>query len=147
MTTEDNKAIIRRIIEEGFNQSNLAVFDELYASNFVHHDPSNPTVQTRDDYKRWASQTRTAFPDYRLTIEDMVAEGNEVVTRWSLQGTQTGAMETPMQIPATGKHVTIVGITIARLAGNQLVEDWHLPDTMGFLQQIGVVPVQGPASQ
>src|SRR5579859_763529 len=143
MSSEDNKAIIRRIIEEGFNQGNLATFDELYASNFVHHDPSNPTTQNRDDYKQWAAEYRNAFPDYRLTIDDLFAEGNEVVTRWSFRGTHTGTIVNPMHIPATGKPVTISGITIARLAGNQVVEDWHLADIMGFMQQLGVVPVAG----
>src|SRR5437588_16073 len=140
MSAEENKALVRRFVEEGFNQRNLALFDELNASNFVHHDPANPTIQNREDYKQWFMETRNAFPDFHLTIEAMLAEGNQVVTRWTFRGTNTGDIVNPMHLPATGKQVTVVGITLSHLVGNQINEDWHLADTLGFMQQLGVIP-------
>jgi predicted ester cyclase len=72
-----------------------------------------------------------------------VAEGDQVATRWIFRGTNTGDFVTPMPIPATGKQVTISGITIARFAGGKVVEDWHQVDTLGMLQQLGVIPSMG----
>ena len=143
MSTEDNKALIRRFVEEGWNQKNLALFDELNAPNFVHHNALLPDVRSREDHKQWFTDTRSAFPDFHLTIEDMIAEGDKVVTRWTFRGTNMGDIVVPMPLPATGKQVTISGITISRLAGNQVVEDWHQADGLGFMQQLGVIPSQG----
>ena len=146
MSTEDNKALVRRLIEEVWNQGNLTVFDEPSAPNFIHHDPDFPNFQTRKDYRQWVTQTRNAFPDLHLTIEDVIAEGDQVVTRWTFRGTNTGDMVTPLHIPATGKQVTVTGITISRLAGGKFIEDWHQADIMGFLQQLGLIPAPGQAS-
>ena len=143
MSTEDNKAIVRRWTEEGGNQGNLAVFDELSAPNWVYHDPSFPTVRTLADYKRWVTETRNAFPDNHITIEDMIAEGDKVVLRWTLRGTNTGEIVTPMPLPATGRQVTISGITIVRIAGGKGVEVWSQMDMLGIMQQIGVIPTMG----
>jgi steroid delta-isomerase-like uncharacterized protein len=143
MSAENNKALIRRFVEEGWNQRNLALFDEFAASNFIHYDPATPTVRSREDYKQWFTETRNAFPDFQLTIDDMIAEGDQVVTRWTFRGTNTGDLVTPMHIPATGKQVTVSGITISRFAGSQVVENWQQGDTMGFMQQLGVIQTQG----
>jgi steroid delta-isomerase-like uncharacterized protein len=146
MSTEDNKALVRRVIEEGWNQGNIAVFDELSAPNWVCHDPGVPDVRTLEDYKRFATETRSAFPDFHLTIDDLIAEGDQVVVRWTARGTNTGDIVTPMHIPATGKQVSVTGITIDRFAGGKLVEIWQQWDTMGFMQQLGVIPAPGQAS-
>ena len=146
MSTEENKALVRRAIEEGWNQGNVAVFDELYAPNFIFHDPDFPDVRTREDYKQWATGIRAAFPDLHLTIEDVIAEGDQVVVRWTFRGTNTGDLVMPMPIPATGKQVTVTGITISRFAGGKLVEIWQQGDTMGLMQQLGVIPAPGQAS-
>ncbi len=143
MSTEDNKALVRRAIEEGWNQGNVALIDELDAPNFIHHDPDFPNFQTREDYKQWVTEARNAFPDLHLTIDDMIAEGDKVVTRWTFRGTNTGDMVSPMHIPATGKQVTVTGITIDRFANSKFVEDWHQGDIMGFMQQLGLVPAMG----
>ena len=143
MSTEDNKALVRRAIEEGWNQGNVALADELDDANFIHHDPDFPNFQTREDYQQWVTETRNAFPDLHLTIEDMIAEGDQVVARWTFRGTNTGDMATPMHIPATGRQVTVTGITISRLAGGKFIEDWHQADIMGFLQQLGLVSAPG----
>src|SRR6266567_3118880 len=87
MSTEDNKAAtVRRAIEEGWNQGNVAVFDELCAPNWVYHEPGSPDVRTLADYKRFATETRRDFPDLHLTIEDLVAEGDKVVMRGTFGG-------------------------------------------------------------
>lgn len=146
MSTEDNKALAGRLIEEVWNQGNVALIDELYAASFTHHDPDFPMFQSREGYKQWVSEARTAFPDLQLTMDDMIAEGDQVVTRWTFRGTNTGAMETPMHIPATGRPVTITGITIYRFAGGKVAQDWHQGDIMGFMQQLGLIPATVPAS-
>jgi steroid delta-isomerase-like uncharacterized protein len=143
MSTEDNKANVRRWTEEGWNQRNWAVFDELAVSNWVYHDPSYPNIRTLEDYKRWASETRNAFPDNHVTIEDMIAEGDKVVVRQSFRGTNTGDIVTPMPLPATGKQVMVSGITIIRVAGGKGVEVWSQTDALGIMQQLGVIPSMG----
>ena len=85
----------------------------------------------------------TAFPDLHFTVEDLIAEGDKVVARLTVRGTQQGAF---MGIPPTGKHVTVTGIDINRLAGGKSVEHWLNMDTLGLLQQLGVIPAPGQAS-
>lgn len=92
--------------------------------------------------KQFISMFRTAFPDLHSTVEDQVAEGGKVVTRWTARGTHRGSL---MDIPATGKTVTMSGITINRLAGSKIVETWNTFDQLGLMQQLGVVPPPGQA--
>jgi predicted ester cyclase len=145
MSTEENKALVRRAIEEGWKQGNVAVFDELCAPNWVYHDPGVPDVRTLEGYKRFATETRSAFPDLHFTIEDLIAEGDQVVMRGTFRGTNTGAIVTPMPIPATGKQVSMTGITIVRFAGGKGVEVWNQGDSLGLFQQLGLIPVPGQA--
>jgi predicted ester cyclase len=143
MSTEENKAIVRRAIEEGWNQGHVAVFDEQNATNLINHDPDNPGVRTNEDYKRWVTASLNAFPNLHITIEDLIAEGNQVAMRWTVRGTHSGDLVMPVLLPATGKQVTITGITIVRFAGGKAVEAWHQGDTLGLLQQLGVIPAPG----
>ena len=143
MSTEDNKAVVRRFIEEGWNQKNLALFDELADPSYSHHDPDFPNVRTLEDYKQWFRDNRNAFPDLRVTIDDMIAEGDRVVTRWTVRGTNTGDITTPIPMPATGKPINVTGVTVSRFAGNRLVEAWQIGNTMGLMQQLGVLPTPG----
>ena len=146
MSTEENKANVRRFTEEGVNQGHVAVFDELCAPNWVYHDPSFPQVHSVEDYKRFIIETRSAFPDFHVTIEDLIAEGDQVVERYTWRGTNTGEIVTPMHLPATGKPVTVTGITIIRFAGGKGVEVWNVGDSLGLFQQLGLIPVPGQAS-
>jgi predicted ester cyclase len=146
MSTEDNKANVRRFTEEGVNQGNVAVFDELCASNWVYHDPSFPNVRTLEDYKRFITETHSAFPDFHVTIEDVIAEGDQVVLRSTWRGTNTGDIVTPMPLYPTGKQVTVTGITIVRFAGGKGVEVWSQGDSLGLFQQLGLIPLPGQAS-
>ena len=144
MSTEDNKATVRRFTEES-NQGNVAALDELCAPNWVYHDPSFPDVRTLADYKRFLTETRSAFPDFHVTIEDVIAEGDKVVMRSTWRGTNSGDIVTPMHIPATGKQVTVTGSTIVRFAGGKGVEVWNQQDSLGVFQQLGLIPGPGQA--
>ncbi len=137
MSTEDNKALMRRFLEEVFNKKNLAAIDEFIAPNHVDHTlpPFLPT--TPEGTKRATGMYLKAFPDLHLTVEDMIAEGDKVVTRFTSHGTQKRAF---MSIPPTGKQVTISSIVIARIADGKIVEQWGLDDQMGMLQQLGLIP-------
>ena len=141
MSTEDNKTNVRRFIEEGWNQGNTAVFDELFAADYLGHDPNGP-LHGPEGFKQYFATYRSAFPDTHLTIEDQIAEGDKVVTRWTATGTHQGPL---MGIVPSGKHVTITGITITRIASGKAVEDWVNFDTLGMLQQIGAIPAPGQA--
>lgn len=139
MSTEENKANVRRSFEEGWNQGNIAVYDELTSPNYVGHDPAM-TVQGIEGLKQFVSMYLTAYPDTHFTIEDQIAEGDTVVTRWTARGTHKGPL---MGIPPTGKQVTVTGITIDRFANGKGVESWSNYDALGMLQQLGVIPSMG----
>jgi len=140
MSTEDNKALDRRGFEEVWNKGNLAVIDELNDENVVTHNPPGPPMQGTEAFKQFVQMYRSAFPDAQMTIEDQIAEGDKVVTRWTARGTHKGEL---MGIPATGKQVTVTGITFSRWANGKAVESWSNFDTLGMLQQLGVVPSMG----
>ena len=146
MSIEENKALVHRLIEEVWNQGNLAVFDELYAPDFLFHDPGLPQVRTREEDKQWISGVLGAFPDFQITSEDLIADQDQVVVRLTARGTNTGDLGAPAPHPATGKHVTITGIAIARVANGQFVEIWHQVDWFGLFQQLGLIPLPGQAS-
>lgn len=136
--SEHNKAIVRRLVEELWNKGNLSVADELFAPNYEHHDASTLDFgRGPESEKKRATLYRTAFPDIRLTIEDIIAEGETVMTRWSCRGTHKGDLS---GIAPTGKQINISGVTIARLANGKLAEGWVNWDALGLMQQLGVVP-------
>ena len=139
MSAEENKAIARRIMNEAMNDGRLEVADELIASDWVDHDPANPPdfAGGPDAFKQLATMYRAAFPDMEMTIEDMVAEGDRVVTRWTARGTHEGEL---MGVPPSGKQVTVTGIGIDRIAGGKVAESWGSWDTLGLLTQVGAIP-------
>jgi steroid delta-isomerase-like uncharacterized protein len=139
--SESNKTVVRRLFEEVWNQGNLPVTDELFAPNYAHHDSSTPDVgRGPESEKKRATLYRTAFPDLRLTIEDIIAEGETVMARWSCQGTHKGDLS---GIAPTGKRITISGISTARIANGKMAEGWVNWDALGLMQQLGVVPELG----
>jgi steroid delta-isomerase-like uncharacterized protein len=136
--SEHNKAIVRRLVEELWNKGNLSVAAELFAPNYEHHDASTLDFgRGPESEKKRATLYRTAFPDVRLTIEDIIAEGEIVMTRWSCRGTHKGDLS---GIAPTGKQINISGVTIARLANGKIAEGWVNWDALGLMQQLGVVP-------
>ena len=138
MSTEQNKAIVHRFFE---NFSTTTV-DELFVPNYAHHDPGLPPElqHGRDAYKQLVTMFRTGFPDIKMTVEDLVAEGEEVVARWTWHGTNQGEFQ---GMPPTGKQVTGSGISIHRIADRKIAEAWVNFDTLGTLQQLGIIPAMG----
>lgn len=140
--SEQNKQVIRRAYDEVYNKGNLATVDELIASDFVVHLPGDD-VQGPEALKGYVSSLRNAFPDLEMTIDDQLADGDMVVTRWTARGTHTG----PFQgIPPTGKRASFTGVDIDRFAGGKAVECWTNTDELGLLQQLGAIPAAGPAA-
>jgi steroid delta-isomerase-like uncharacterized protein len=139
----ETKAISRRFLEEAFNSGKLDVVDELVAPEFVNHDAAlpEPTVGI-EAAKASINGYREAFPDLRLTVEQQLAEGELVTTRWSARGTHQGEL---MGMAATGKQATVTGITIDRIVDGRLVESWTNWDTLGLMQQLGVIPALATA--
>ena len=136
--SEGNKFVIRRSFDELWNKRNLSVADELFNPYYAHHDPSTSDVgRGPESEKNRATLYRTAFPDLRLTIEDIIAEGETVMARWSCRGTHKGDLS---GIAPTGKQVTISGESIARFTGGKMAEGWVNWDALGLMQQLGVVP-------
>lgn len=137
MTAETNKAIVHRYVEEGYNGRNTAVLDELFAADFVNHDPTQPAARDLEGLKQLMLAQHAAFPDVRVTIEDMVAEGDRVAKRFTLRGTNTGDFN---GIPATGRQIVIEGLDILRVSDGKIREIWVAYDMLGVLQQLGVMP-------
>lgn len=132
-----NKAIVRRSYEEVWSQGRLEVVNELYAPDFVLHDPLTPGVCGPAGYQQYVMAMRTPFPDLHFTVEEQVAEADKVATRWTAQGTHQHEF---MGIPPTGQHGSLTGATIARLVDGKIVEETSNWDALGFLQQLGVIP-------
>ena len=138
MSIEENKANVRRGFE-AINQKNLAVFDELLTPDVVVHSAST-TTKGLEAYKQSLSMYITAFPDLQFTIEDMIAEGDTVVVRYTTRGTHQGNL---WGIPPTGKQMSATGIFIDRLVNGKAVEQWTSYDDLGLLHQLGVIPAMG----
>jgi steroid delta-isomerase-like uncharacterized protein len=141
--SEENKAVLRRVNDEVFVQRNLDLVDELFAPDYVLHDPGLPGGELRgtEDFKqRWVSMFRTAFPDLQLSVEDQVAEGDKVATRYTGRGTHQGEL---MGIPPTGNDVSVDGVIISRVSGGSIEEEWNNFDALGMMQQLGVIPPPG----
>ena len=137
MSTEENKALARRVIEEMFNKGNLDVADELIAPDYVDHDPAMPEdVRGPEGFKEYVSAYRSAFSDLHVEIEEQLAEGDLVATRWTGTGTHDGELA---GIPPTGNRVTLPGMEIVRISGGKLVEGWEGYDSMTMMRQLGVV--------
>jgi len=136
--SEQNKAVIRRVFDELWNKGDLRVADELFASTYTHHDPSTPDAgRGPESEKKRVTLYRTALHDLRLTIEDIIAEGEMVMARWSCRGTHKGDLN---GIAPTGKQIATSGISMVRFASGKMVEGWINWDALGLMQQLGVVP-------
>jgi steroid delta-isomerase-like uncharacterized protein len=135
--TELNKAVIRRFVEEVQSQKNWETFDELNADDFVNLSAPPGVPSDKEGGKMFLVAFIGAFPDSHVTIEDMIAEGDRVVSKKTFNGTHTGELT---GIPPTGNRVSIQYVDIMRLREVQIVEHWMSVDQLSFLQQLGVVP-------
>jgi steroid delta-isomerase-like uncharacterized protein len=142
VSAEENKALVRRYFEAIDARRDPAVVDEFLAPDFVSHNPSPGYGPDREGQKQAFIHFLAAAPDGDHVIDDLVAEGDRVVTRLTAHGTQTGEL---FGIPPTGKRVTMTGIAIHRIAGGKIAEHWHEIDMLGGLQQLGVIPAPGQA--
>ncbi len=143
MGVEENRVLGQRVVSEIWSKGNLAVADEILAANFVQHRPPPDIPPTRDGYKQWATAFRTAFPDLASLGNDIIAEGDKVVVRWTVSGTHNGDF---MGTPASGNRMTATGISVFRVVGGKIGEDWTEFDAMGMMRQIGAMPSQSPGS-
>jgi len=139
MLAETNKAVVRRLFEEVFGKGKLAVADEIVASDHVDSGPGTlPGLPTGPEgTKQLITVYRNAFPDIHFTIDEQIAEGDKVVTRWTGHGTNKGEL---LGMPATGKSSTVSGIAVDRLANGKIAESWGIFDQFGMMQQLGVIP-------
>ncbi len=142
MSAENNKATALRWYESVFNAGRLELIEELFATNFVDHDPSNP-LPGYVGLRQLVGMYRSAFPDIHLSVEDTIAEGDKIVTRFTGRGTHKGPL---MGIPPTGKKVTITALDILHFKDGRIVEHWGNQDLLGMMQQLGVIPAPGQAS-
>ena len=137
--SERNKLLVRRAVEDVWNRGNVAIVDELVASDVVIH--ASREIQGPAGIKQVSASLRQAFPDLHVAIEDQIAEGDKVVTRWTARGTHTGAFQ---GMPPTGKPCRFTGIAIDRIANDKTVECWTNVDELGLLHQLGAMPMPAP---
>jgi steroid delta-isomerase-like uncharacterized protein len=139
VSLEENKARMRRWID-AWNEGNVDAVDEFVSDAYVRHDPNAPEVRGPEAEKQLMSMYLSAFPDLRFAIEDMVAEGDKVVLRYTIRGTHKGEL---MGIPPTDKQVTLTATETYRLAGGKIDEQWVNMDALGMMQQLGAIPQPG----
>ncbi len=137
MSTEQNKALYRRFIEEGFNEGKLTTVDELLAPTYIYQDALPGTPAGPDGIKGVITLFRGAFPDLQITIEQQVAEGDMVSSRTSMRGTHRGEL---FGVAATGRPVLMTGMTMVRFVDGRMVEAWVKNDVVGLYRQLGLTP-------
>jgi steroid delta-isomerase-like uncharacterized protein len=142
MSTDENKVIVRRF-EELFSEKRVDRADEFVARDYLDHAAQPGQAPGLDGAKQKWAMFIAAIPDLRVPIEDLVAEGDKVVVRWTAEGTQRGEL---LGIPPTGKRLRFSGISIYRLAEGKVAEVWEQFDRLGLMQQLGVVPSPGQSS-
>ena len=152
MSAEANKAIARRLFEEAFNNGNLGVVDEIFAPDVTGQASDGMPIRGSQRRKATIMEDRTIFPDLHFTVEEQVAEGDTVLTRWVARGTHQGQASQPhgmgrvdllRGMPPTQKQVSFAGMDIHRIQEGKIVETWRCWDRLGLLQQLGAVPPPG----
>jgi len=138
----DAKKIVKQLLEEPWKGS-MDVIDEYVASGYVGYDPAAPgPIRGPEGFKANIQKYLDGFSDARITVDDQIAEGDKVATRWTGRGTHTGEIA---GMSATGKQTTVTGLTISRLEGDMVVEEWTTWDTLGMLVQLGAIPAPAEA--
>ena len=140
--SEQNKEIVRRLFEDIWSNGKLPVVDEIIDRSYLNHDPANPDARGPEGYKQLVNKYRTAFPDFRITVDDLLAEGEKVTARFTARGTHKGPLE---GIAPTNKSVTLAGMIICRLSGSKIQEAWVNWDAYGLMKQLGVLTIQTQA--
>ena len=140
--SEDNKALARSSWEEIVNKQNPQAIEEVYAPNFVWHEPDQD-IQGYEQARQFVSAFFKGFPDINISVEDVIAEGDKAVTRYTIRGTHQG--ETEEFGPPTEKQMELKGITVHRIENGKIVEEWEAYDNLSVMQQLGLVPEQEQA--
>jgi steroid delta-isomerase-like uncharacterized protein len=140
MSTVQNKALVRRIFEDGVNQHNPSVFDELLAPDFVLYDSPFGTLRGPEEFYKLFEAFREAFPDIHVTFEAEFTDGDYVFHRGYVTATHQGEFQ---GVPATGKQIKIRSLDIWHVVNGKAVENWVQMDMLGLMQQLGVVPAPG----
>ena len=137
MSAEENKAMVRRfwgVWEEG----NIDLVDELLAPDYINHTPASPDQPTGPEgVKGVVAMFRSAIPDLRVVVEDMIAEGDKVVVRYTLEGTHEGEL---FGVPPTGQRLSIKSIAVERVSDGKIREHWRVTDSLDMMQQLGAIP-------
>jgi steroid delta-isomerase-like uncharacterized protein len=144
MTIEENKALVRRFVDEVQSAGNIDAIDELCSPEFVNHSAPSGMPPNREGVKQVTAMFRQAFPDSYFTVEDMIAEGDKVATHKTFHGTHEGEF---MGMPPTGRRVSMELIDIVRISEGRVVEHWSMGDNLGMMQQLGVIPRPGERSE
>ena len=140
--SEENKALITRAYDEVFNAGNTDALGEILSADIVDHSAMPGSPPGLEGAKQTIGMFLTAFPDLKITVEDMIAEGDKVAVRMTMSGTHKGDF---MGIPATGKRISVNGMDFHRIAGGKVVEHWDSFDQMTMMQQLGVMEAPGPS--
>ena len=138
------KQTIATYTEEVWNQHRVDAIDKYYSSDYVHHDVSRPDVTTLAGYKAWAAALQSGIPDIKVAVDDLLADGEMAVKRWTATGAQSAELA---GIPPTGKAVRFSGVSIYRFRDGRIVESWYVYDLFGLLQQLGALPSAEPATR
>ncbi len=137
MSAVENREVVRRLVEEFWNKRNAAVLDDVFAPNFLNHNPPFGSPPDREGLKHANNMFLAAFSEIHTAIDDLITEGDKVVWRWTFSGRNTGPLA---DMPATGKQINMTGIVIDRIVGGQIVERWSEMDIFGLMQQLGAIP-------
>ena len=136
--SEKNKAAMRRIYQEVWNQGNFEVLDEIVSPDYVGHFPTPPGAPSGREGLRWLIQMyRAAFPDIYVQVDDQISEDDKVLTQITIQGTHQGQF---MNVPPTNKNIRVTAMVVTRFKNNQNVEGWAELDRLGLMQQLDVIP-------
>lgn len=138
-----NKTILSRFYKELFSRGDLSVADEIVAENYINHNPIPGESPGREGLKGFVAYLRAGFPDIHFTVDDQLAEGDKVLTCWTVTGTHQGEFA---GVPATGKSVNVAGMSVHRVGSGQIQEGWNNWDALGMMQQLGVIPVPEAAA-
>ena len=135
--SEQNKALVRRVIEEAWNQGHLEVIDEIFAPDYTEHILRQGQEPGVEGYKGRVLATRAAFPDLVCDVQDLIAEGDRIALRYTLRGRHDGDLA---GIPASGERMSSDGMVFARFQDGRIVERWQVHDDLALRQQIGAFP-------
>jgi steroid delta-isomerase-like uncharacterized protein len=141
MSTQANETTVRQWVEAGWNNGDFRMIDAVYAPDYVGHGPGQD-ITGPEAFKQFVAMWRTGLPDFHMTIEDLIAVGDQVVWRFTVTGTHEGNV---LGVPPTGRSASTTGIVITRFAGGTWAEDYFEVDFLSLLQQLGAIPAPAAA--